>query len=201
MPGRGPSRHRLRCSERTQEARSHCIVRNNVAVGAQRESRRSLCDAELADRTGFSSPAQALHSTDVVAIGIRFTGASLNFASPDEARRVRHSGERLLARRRCVRNPENPRPGLPGVARARDRMRFTSLSEVHWQGPDRQTCRVFRCRRCEGLRPRANSTTRVATEAHAWGRQVQAPGGSRVPSPSGRHRREPSAAASGRATA
>ena len=74
----------------------------------------------------------------------------------------------LPARRRFVRNRENRRLSLTGADKTLDRMRFTSVSEVHLQGHDRWSYQFdHRTGRAAMLR-RANSNARAATAEHAW---------------------------------
>ena len=68
---------------------------------------------------------------------------------------------------RFVRTCENRRPSLTGVHIAMDRMRFTNVSEVLWQGHDRWACQVDRRAGHGAILPRARSSARAATAEHA----------------------------------
>jgi len=74
----------------------------------------------------------------------------------------------LPARRRFVWNRENRRPGLTGVEKKMDRMRFTSVSHVHWQSYDRWACQVDSRTGGGVILPGANSSSRAAAAEHAW---------------------------------
>ena len=65
-------------------------------------------------------------------------------SAPDPSLGASFGAQWLPARRWFVRNRENRRPGLTGLEKELDRMRFTSVSHVHGHGPDRRACQVDR---------------------------------------------------------
>lgn len=70
----------------------------------------------------------------------------------------------LPARRRFVRNRENRWPGLTGMDKAIDKMRFASVSEVHWQNHDRWAGQVDNRTRRGASLPRASSSAEPTNE-------------------------------------